>query len=307
MKQIRNVLIQGFIVLVICFVLFGMIELSLTALKINPESPFDVMRLNVTGELLGQYDEDLFWRMKDVKPEFSPGAKRIMCLTDSVSVMYEGAGYPDLLQKTLTEMWLAKNIEVFNAGVPGYSSYQGLKYFTRDLLNHNPDLVVLCYGWNDHWTSNNGSSDKDQKSTLFKLLVELDSLRIVRLVYSKTMKSVQTKYSKMEGGKLRVELDDYRHNLQSFVDICKKNDIKLIMMTAPYYKLPKGLLKLHEDYNNIVRDIAYKNNILCLDPIDQFLGKKKLFIDPENDSVHYNWEGSKIISKLIAEKVLELL
>ncbi|MFH0782204.1 MAG: GDSL-type esterase/lipase family protein [Pseudomonadota bacterium] len=307
MKRISKVLKQGLIITCMVVLSVGLIELILMALRINPDSPFDIIRLNVSGELLGQYDEQLFWRLRDVRPEFTPGAKTIMCLTDSVSVMYQGAGYPNLLAEYLTEAFPGAGIEVFNGGVPGYTTFQGLKYFTQELLAYRPDLVVLCFGWNDHWQSNNGLPDKLQKSGGLSFLARLDFLRSVRLIYSMILKKGQTQYRKTEGKTLRVGLDDYRLNLQSFADICRQNNIRLLMMTAPFYVLPEGLLQLHESYNDIVRDIARKGNLPLLDPIKEFSGKRELFLEPEEDPVHYNWEGSKIIARALAVEIPGLL
>src|SRR5207244_4303724 len=39
--------------------------------------------------------------------------------------------------------------EVLPLAVPGYSSHQGLAWLRRDLAGLRPDLVTLCYGWND--------------------------------------------------------------------------------------------------------------------------------------------------------------
>jgi len=79
--------------------------------------------MKVCGELIGQFDEKLFWRLKDVTPQFNCKPKqqclKIMCLTDSVSVMYHGKGYPEILQKMLSSRIPMENPIVFNGGYPG--------------------------------------------------------------------------------------------------------------------------------------------------------------------------------------------
>ncbi len=285
----------------------GLIELGLYLFKIDPASPFDTIQLKVSGELLGEYDKDLFWRLKDVRPEFHRDAKRIMCLTDSVSVMYEGAGYPELLQEYLAKGFPKKHVEVFNGGVPGYTSFQGLKYFKIELLKYNPDLIIVCYGWNDHWQSNNGLPDIKQKTTGLSFLAHLDFLRSVRFVYAKGLQSAQKKYDKTQGVGLRVDLAHYRQNVKAFVELCRANNIGLLLMTAPYYMLPNELRQLHGNYNDVVRDIAAKYQVPLLDLVEEFVGRAELFIEPENDPVHYNWEGSRIIANTIGKKIPELL
>jgi len=55
--------------------------------------------------------------------------------------------YAELLQQTFQE----KNIpiEVINAGVPGNTTALALQRFQKDVLDHNPSLVVIQIGIND--------------------------------------------------------------------------------------------------------------------------------------------------------------
>ncbi|MFT5128426.1 MAG: lysophospholipase L1-like esterase, partial [Rhodothermales bacterium] len=44
-----------------------------------------------------------------------------------------------------------------NAGVPGYSLFQGWRYLEAEGLGYEPDLVVLNFGWNDYSAWDNRS------------------------------------------------------------------------------------------------------------------------------------------------------
>jgi len=76
----------------------------------------------------------------------SPGIKRILVLGDSFSwgwgVEAEET-FPDLLEGAL------HNVEVINAGVPGYSTDQELIWLEREGLKYQPDLVILQFFEND--------------------------------------------------------------------------------------------------------------------------------------------------------------
>ncbi|MBL8111917.1 MAG: hypothetical protein JNK60_03460 [Acidobacteria bacterium] len=62
---------------------------------------------------------------------------------------------PAALQK------LRPDLRVVNAGVPGYSAFQGRRLFARNGSGWKPDLVFITFGFNDA-TAWDGSSDRDQ-------------------------------------------------------------------------------------------------------------------------------------------------
>jgi len=273
----------------------------------------DYFQFKVCGTLLGEYDESLFWRLKNLKPDFETesgkNSLKIMCLTDSVSVMYGGKGYPNILQDLLTNAIPRKNPIVFNGGVPGYTSFQGLKYFTNELLFYKPDIVTVCYGWNDHWQSGNKLPDKLQKSPKNTFIRNIISnSRILNLINSLAMKIAQSLYKGIGSEQfVRVPIEDYKYNLSKFADICKNKNILIIFMTSPYLDSSYSWIPMHRRYNSIVRHIAKEKNIPIIDFEEVFKKRKDLFIDPENDKCHYNWEGSKIVAQELADTIVRQL
>jgi lysophospholipase L1-like esterase len=92
------------------------------------------------------------------------GGVRIVCLGDSVTFGYRvplafpdaptaydhaARPYPEILEERLRAANPGRAIEVLNLGVPGYSSRQGLAWLKRDCGKLAPDLVTVCFGWND--------------------------------------------------------------------------------------------------------------------------------------------------------------
>jgi lysophospholipase L1-like esterase len=92
------------------------------------------------------------------------GARRIVCLGDSVTFGFrvpvvfpehplaysrDALPYPMLLERALRAANPGRDPEVVDMAVPGYSSHQGLAWLRRDLALLEPDLVTLCFGWND--------------------------------------------------------------------------------------------------------------------------------------------------------------
>jgi len=91
------------------------------------------------------------------------GAYRILTVGDSVTFGYrvplvfpdnptynhDELAYPYLLEKALRAANPGREIEVVNLAVPGYTSGQGRRWLERDLARYQPDLVTVCFGWND--------------------------------------------------------------------------------------------------------------------------------------------------------------
>ena len=65
-------------------------------------------------------------------------ADRVVCFGDSITKR----GYHQILATTL-------GVEAINAGVGGNSSAQGLRRIAKDVLAHDPDVVVIFFGTND--------------------------------------------------------------------------------------------------------------------------------------------------------------
>ncbi len=283
------------------------IELGLFSLGIDAQSPSQSFQMEVAGELLGEYDPVRFWRLKSVEPVYSEDSRRVMCLTDSVAVMYEGKGYPEILSKQLQQSHPDQDIEIFNGGVPGYTSFQGFKYLFHELISYQPELIILCYGWNDHWYSNNGLPDKAQRPQKAGLLSQLDFLRSVRLIHARVLAKQQRGYQATSGSTLRVSLQDYRANLEQIIKRCEIEGIHVVMMTAPYYQLETELEQLHNEYNDVVRELSTRYQLPLVDLIHEFKDREDLFIEPDTDPVHYNWQGSEIVARALLPKVVPLL
>lgn len=125
--------------------------------KMHVTSPFLVSRLknNISEQA---YDtafntNSYGFRGKEfdrIKPK---GVFRIIAIGDSCTFGYGASNdentYPALLEKKLNSVLKNKNIEVINAGVPGYKSLQSLIWFVAELMELSPDMLIVDLGWND--------------------------------------------------------------------------------------------------------------------------------------------------------------
>lgn len=156
-----------------------------TVLKDDPRAQF--MDLVVP-------DADLFWRLapgvrleQERRPFFglvsnaqglreereiaatkAPGEQRLLCLGDSCTFGYllrPEESWVAAVERRLQAQFPATPIECINAGVPGYTLFQGWRFLETRAAALRPDLVVLNFGWNES-VSWDGSSDFDSHRRL---------------------------------------------------------------------------------------------------------------------------------------------
>jgi lysophospholipase L1-like esterase len=80
-----------------------------------------------------------------------PGETRILFLGDSCTFgtgLLHHEGFVDRVEQRLRARY-GLPVECINAGVPGYSLFQGWRFLETRGLGLEPDLVVLTFGWND--------------------------------------------------------------------------------------------------------------------------------------------------------------
>jgi lysophospholipase L1-like esterase len=83
------------------------------------------------------------------------GRFRVVAMGDSVTyghLVGEEETYPRVLQRELVDRGV-EGAEVVNAGVLGYSTYQGAVLLERQIVSLEPDVVLFAYMNNDRWDS----------------------------------------------------------------------------------------------------------------------------------------------------------
>jgi len=263
-------------------------------------------------------------------PEFEinkpAGVKRVVALGDSVT-FGAAVGYPNALAECL-----GKSYEVINAGVPGFSVFQGLKLFESRIAQLKPDIVTVMFGWNDHWIAK-GYPDSQQQlvvpAELPATLAFVTRLRIFQLTH---YMAVRLGGSRREDATPvnRAPIEEYRLLLEKLIDKVEKSGARPILITPPsaldsgkvpdyifdigFMRRIKGesekdkaqrLKRLHASYNDIVRELAAKKGVTLVDLESQWyeLGTAKLFRDPSRDVVHPNEEGYRLIGKILCDTI----
>ena len=192
--------------------------------------------------------------------------------------------YAELLQQTFQE----KNIpiEVINAGVPGNTTALALQRFQKDVLDHNPSLVVIQIGIND---------------------------------------SAVDVWKDPPLEKPRVELPVYLMNLESMIDRIQDQNGEVILMspqrmswskkTRELYGKPPYVSDDEEGFNVILdtyvaglRELAMRKNLPFIDinaayskyPSDSGKPYSELL---HQDGMHHNDKGHKLVFDLLIEEL----
>ncbi|MBW2288347.1 MAG: hypothetical protein JRG80_01645 [Deltaproteobacteria bacterium] len=322
--------------------LFGSLEIALRIAGFQySEIPLEVRRF--TEDPQGVVDRELAWHNRDGVERFkkdahqlwvpmtSPlerhdleaaeGSFRIATLGDSCTAYCVNTrdSFPELAERYLNEQ-SNRLVEVMNAGVASYSSFQGLERLKHAVLPYRPDLITVYFGWNDHWIT--GTPDREvvlRSEWETRLVNVLDHLRLYQagswlLARARAGRSDTTTGPHAKPVP-RVDLESYDSNLREIVSVARAAGIQVLFITAPQdlrdWDNPdlqplstRELVALHSRYNDIVRAVAAETGTGLLDLETMFeLQKPRRLI--AKDGIHFNPAGCRLTANVVADKIAE--
>ena len=191
--------------------------------------------------------------------------------------------YSDILKSEL--LFREQPINVINAGVPGNTTEMALKRFTTDVLQKQPDIVIVMFGIND-----------------------------AAVDVWKNPPAVEA----------RVSLQTYRANLRSLVQTLKQQGKRVVLMTPnplswtdttrklygkPPYKVehPDGFNEVLRGYVQAVRDLASELGVALVDLFTLFKTQEASY-SLENsslcpDGMHPSFEGQRLIADALVREL----
>ena len=255
-------------------------------------------------------DRELLWVTKDYFEKLDDGratAPALVFMGDSTT---EWGNYERYFHDLIHRDFPEANFSYATLGVPGWSSYQGLRQLERDVLPLKPRVITVYFGWNDHWKAF-GIQDKDVAWVNSSMLFQFQKrLRIAQLI----TKAYVGFNGDDEGPLLRVSPRDFRSNLTEMARLAKANDIAMLLLTAPtshekgkepdnlkqrHVEDLANLIPLHQQYVAIVREVARSEDVLLCDlarvfeafPRDRL--RTELFA---TDGIHLRDEGDQVLA-----------
>lgn len=267
-------------------------------------------------------DPVLFWRLnprghgfnssgfrgKEVPLKKPKGVSRIFCIGDSCTFGVEAAEqavFPALLEKYFNESGINSKFEVINAGVPGYSSWQGLQLLKHELVRFSPDILVVYFGWNDVLPALY-YRDKQQKAPDSRIIFIQDLLsrsRLYRFLERMFVRLQGFSYSrndvcpKKESSARRVPPDDYKDNLKSMAKLMRQRGGDILFLSLVCRDKDSLQQSIAEEHNGYIREVAAGLNIEVVDLEPAFkAGPGRDFFW---DDIHFNSLGHRMAAEEI--------
>jgi lysophospholipase L1-like esterase len=194
---------------------------------------------------------------------------------------------------------------VINAGVWGYTMYQGLQRF-KEVLPLGPDLVLVSFGGNDaHQVSVPDVAYVKGHDRIERITRLTRRLRLAQLAVG-TFDRVS---NALRGpGKLgpRVPLDDYTAYLKELIHTARERKIAVVLLTRPFVgsSTDPGFWKTYAPlYNEATKEVGRAESVPVIDIYDAFKDRTALF----DDESHFGVEGHRIAAELIHARLADII
>jgi lysophospholipase L1-like esterase len=251
------------------------------------------------------------FRGPDVAVPKPGGVTRLMCYGDSnTDGPLAGNAWPAQLGVLLGGD--SREEEVINAGVAGYSSYQGLQRLREEVEVYEPDVVLVSFGWNDAANAigppDSGFASSSGFRSLDPGLVWLRRLLLkyqAYLVARRYLAPPPVESSDATTSVPRVAVGEYESNLRTFVATARAHGATPVLLTRPHLasgetlEQSPGWRRLVPSYNRAVLDVAQATGALAIDVQRAFAGRPELFAD----ECHFNEEGHAEMARLLADEL----
>jgi lysophospholipase L1-like esterase len=268
-------------------------------------------RISAT-EPVAVWDERKLWRLnhaasRALSPEgfrreprtAGPASYVVAAVGDSNTIgpLHRADHWPGLLQQLAARGGRPETVAV-NAGVYGYSSFQGLERLA-DVLAEHPALVLLSFGIND---ATPARATDAERAAAVEFLRPWAGWRLAPVVgyalwwaQGKNRGPLHT---------FRVPVDDYRANLVSLVDRSRAAGAVPVLLTRPFYGRSEestGWMKLVPRYNEVTRDVAGAARVPLVDAAAEFDCAVDLF----DDTSHFNAVGNARMAEFVLGTLAE--
>lgn len=182
----------------------------------------------------------------------APGTVRVLMLGDSQTWGFdveESDAYPQVTDRLLAAE--TPRHEVWNAGVPGYSTYQGLVWLRRNLTAFRPRVVVAAFNFNDRFLAGEPSGDFSlvrQTPESFRT-----AWRVHWLQHSFALRKLRSLTARWRAARQRarflereeellgrwqrllpgVTLDEHARHLRAMARLCREHGVSLVLVALP--------------------------------------------------------------------------
>jgi lysophospholipase L1-like esterase len=271
-----------------------------------------------------QYDiriNDLGFRGGPIEVPKPDGVVRIAALGDSVTFGFgvaEDDTYPARLAALLAADAAPRRVEWINAGVPGFSSWQGVRHLQQHVLPTRPDVVIVLFGWNDGWRGQ--APDSAWNPGALQTVIQSSRLfAFGRRAAASLLGRLGWQHDDPAGIAPRVPVLDFERNIAEIVARIREAGASPVLLTAPaafgphvppdsYFRqgwtVPREDLEpMHQRYVEAARRVAAATATPLVDCARLVPADSSLFLA---DGYHPNKAGISIMADAIAASVRQL-
>ena len=160
------------------------------------------------------------------------GTVRILAIGDSCTWGWgvsESESYPSFLQRMLDYNSGGHRYTVINAGIPGFTSYQGLLYLRERGALLRPEIVLIGYGFNDQ-TRVGEIRDLIATNRRMMPVLQVDKILGTHSLLYRWMRNKLIR-PRPEGLPPRVSIDQYDANLAAIVDLVRTMGARPVLLS----------------------------------------------------------------------------
>jgi lysophospholipase L1-like esterase len=279
----------------------------------------------------------------------SDGMFRILVVGDSCTfgvifdpgLSYIEHPYPERLEELVIQN-SGGPVEILNAGLLAYNSFQGLMLLKTKLRGLEPDLVIIRYGWNDHFLQRedlNGRAFQEPDNVLLRSTRDL-LLRTAVYTYAvgKRMtfglqQAAEAPGLGFVGWDPTVPLAEYEQNLERMATLVRHRGASVWLLTSPHAfimdehrgqyekfkdKLLGGgvlalnmipsfdeLVRIHESYNEATRRVGARLNVPVVDMELVYRQHSNEHLFTDSDVIHATQQGHDVEARVLYDKLVE--
>jgi len=234
------------------------------------------------------------------------GRRRIACFGDSITFGY-GVGDEDTYAFALERLLAGEDVDVVNAGVTGYTTYQVLRLVRRVAPTLQLDVATFCVGWND---ASRRPVDDRTYARRIRTAMALEGLarhvylyRVLQGLYTRwTLRRAEREWD-VPPESQRGPLDQYRQNLKLIVGECRARGVRPIFLELPRRRHAgeEPPASLHAQ---AFREAAAELGVLFIDVGDLGLDSARSPNDEYFiDNLHFSPEGHRYLAERLAREL----
>jgi len=283
------------------------------------------------------FHNSLGYRNKEFSLEKPDGVYRIVALggssTYDVRVEDNEETFTGQLQRLLEEEYGYQDVEVINAGVPGYNSWEILINLEFRVLDLNPDLVIICEGTNDvharlvepsaYRGDNSGRRQPWQvppialweRSALLRILSRMANftrqVSVDDFVSSPTYLSwpYEFRLDELNADPAEILRQNppiyFRRNLENMIATAEEQGVNVLLATWAHspqlndYAARAVYQRGFQENNQVVKEVANSHHVLLFDYAEVMPQDQRYWADGR----HVNEAGALLKATLFAEYI----